>query len=168
MISAPAKPIAPRRIAPIGLGQVGQRFGADFRTTGRIKVATFDILVNISPEDVVEESRTDLGSGKLFVDINSLPPETKHADFDPVGHSGASYGVEETIIASLEETFPATGREKLPRERIGRVVQERRRRATETRKADETVAEPALKGLSDEPWRDVLDILLARIEAKVT
>jgi 3-hydroxyisobutyrate dehydrogenase-like beta-hydroxyacid dehydrogenase len=99
------------------------------------------------------------------------------------------YGVEETIIASLEETFSQMDWEKLAGYLIGRVVQHGRRRAAEMREvadteraigldpvmasatairqdwlADEVVAEPALKGLSDEQWREVLDRLIARMK----
>jgi hypothetical protein len=101
------------------------------------------------------------------------------------------FGVEETIIASLEETFPEMDWEKLAGYLIGRVVQHGRRRAAEMREvaetetaigltplmasataqrqdwlADEAVAAPALKGFKDEQWRDVLDLLIARIGEK--
>jgi len=302
-----AKPIDPRRIALIGFGEVGQRFGSEFLATGKFDVATYDILFNNSPagaalrekarilkieasasaaaaaegarivfscvtatsaKDVAEEAGTYLRPGQFFVDINSVSPETKRADADAIAPSGANYvecavmapiapygikvpillggkhgkelaailnpagmkmemasevigqasaikmcrsimikgiealavecfltsrryGVEETIIASLEETFPQMDWEKLAGYLIGRVVQHGRRRAAEMREvadtetaigltplmarataerqdwlADETVAAPELKAFADEQWRAVLDRLIARIENK--
>lgn len=299
--------IDPRRIALIGFGEVGQRFGREFRDTGRFDVATFDILFNNSAEgaalrdkaralsieaspsaaaaaegarivfscvtataakDVAEEAGSYLRPGQFFVDINSVSPETKRADADAVARSGTSYvecavmapvapygikvpillggkhgkelaailnpagmkmevasevvgqasaikmcrsimikgiealavecfltsrryGVEETIIASLEETFPQMDWEKLAGYLIGRVVQHGRRRAAEMREvsdtetaigleplmasatakrqdwlADEVAAAPELKALSDEQWRQVLDRLIERMDRK--
>jgi 3-hydroxyisobutyrate dehydrogenase-like beta-hydroxyacid dehydrogenase len=43
-------PIDPRRIALIGFGEVGQRFGKEFLAAGQFDVATYDILFNNSPE----------------------------------------------------------------------------------------------------------------------
>jgi hypothetical protein len=37
-----AKPIDPRRIALIGFGEVGQRFGRKFRETGRFDIAPYE------------------------------------------------------------------------------------------------------------------------------
>jgi 3-hydroxyisobutyrate dehydrogenase-like beta-hydroxyacid dehydrogenase len=300
-------PINPRRIALIGFGEVGQRFGKDFLATGMFDVATYDILFNNSPEgaalhetaramdieacassaaaiesshivfscvtatsakDVAEDAAHHIGAGQFFVDINSVSPDTKRADAEAIEPSGASYvecavmapvapygikvpillggkhadalakilnpagmkmemasevigqasaikmcrsimikgiealavecfltsrrfGVEETIIASLEETYPEMDWEKLAGYLIGRVVQHGRRRAAEMREvvetqtaigltplmasataqrqdwlADEAVAAPALKGFKDEQWRDVLDLLIACIEEK--
>jgi 3-hydroxyisobutyrate dehydrogenase-like beta-hydroxyacid dehydrogenase len=305
MTAAQKSSIDPRRIALIGFGEVGQRFGRDFLATGQFALATYDILFNNSAEgaglrdkarelkieacasaaaaaegaqivfsavtataarDVAEEAATYLTPGQFFVDINSVSPETKRADADAVARAGANYvecavmapiapygikvpillggksgaalaailnpigmrmevaseivgqasaikmcrsimikgiealavecfltsrryGVEETIIASLEETFPQMDWEKLAGYLIGRVVQHGRRRAAEMREvadteraigldpvmasatavrqdwlADEVVAEPALKAFSDEQWREVLDRLIARIE----
>jgi 3-hydroxyisobutyrate dehydrogenase-like beta-hydroxyacid dehydrogenase len=101
------------------------------------------------------------------------------------------YGVEDTIIASLEETFPQMDWEKLAGYLIGRVVQHGRRRAAEMREvadtetaigldplmalataarqdwlADEAIALPALKALSDAQWREMLDLLIARIRSR--
>jgi len=300
--------IDPRRIALIGFGEVGQRFGREFLATGRFDISTYDILFNNSPagaalrekaremkieacasaaaaaegaqfvfsavtataaRDVAEEAATYLVPGQFFVDINSVSPETKRADADAVARSGAHYvecavmapvapygikvpillggksgaalaallnpagmkmeiasdvvgqasaikmcrsimikgiealavecfltsrryGVEETIIASLEETFPQMDWEKLAGYLIGRVVQHGRRRAAEMREvsdteraiglepimaaatalrqdwlADEAVTEPVLKELADEQWREVLDRLIARIGKNV-
>jgi 3-hydroxyisobutyrate dehydrogenase-like beta-hydroxyacid dehydrogenase len=47
------RPIDPRRIALIGFGEVGQRFGKEFLATGRFDVATYDIFFNNSPEGAV-------------------------------------------------------------------------------------------------------------------
>ena len=101
------------------------------------------------------------------------------------------YGVEETIIASLEETFPQMDWEKLAGYLIGRVVQHGRRRAAEMREvsdtetaigldplmaaatakrqdwlADEATAAPELKAFADEEWRQVLDRLIERMKRK--
>jgi 3-hydroxyisobutyrate dehydrogenase-like beta-hydroxyacid dehydrogenase len=101
------------------------------------------------------------------------------------------YGVEETIIASLEETFPELDWEKLAGYLIGRVVQHGRRRAAEMREvadtiaavglkplmavataerqdwlADEAAAAPELKKNKDEEWRVTIDQLIARIKQK--
>lgn len=298
------KTIDHRRIALIGFGEVGQRFGREFRETGKFDIATYDILFNNSAEgaalrdkaraqqieacpsaaaaadgaqivfscvtataakDVAKEAGDYLTPGQFFVDINSVSPETKRADAEAVGRSGADYvecavmapvapygikvpillggkhgtalaailnpagmrmemasevvgqasaikmcrsimikgiealavecfltsrhyGVEETIIASLEETFPEMDWEKLAGYLIGRVVQHGRRRAAEMREvadteraiglsplmasataerqdwlADEVAAVPALKALADEEWRDMLDRVIARL-----
>ena len=300
--------IDPRRIALIGFGEVGQRFGREFLATGLFEVATYDILFNNSPtgaglreqaralkveaaasaaaaaegarivfscvtataaKDVAEEAGTYLRPGQFFVDINSVSPETKRADAAAVDPSGASYvecavmapvapygikvpillggthgkelaallnpagmrmelasavigkasaikmcrsimikgiealavecfltsrryGVEDTIIDSLEETFPQMDWEKLAGYLIGRVVQHGRRRAAEMREvaatetaigleplmaaataarqdwlADEAVAMPALKEFTDAQWRDVLDRLIERMKQNV-
>ena len=45
-----ARQIDSRRIALIGFGEVGQRFGREFRETGCFDVATYDLLFNQSPE----------------------------------------------------------------------------------------------------------------------
>jgi 3-hydroxyisobutyrate dehydrogenase-like beta-hydroxyacid dehydrogenase len=309
MTEAPpsAKAIDPRRIALIGFGEVGQRFGREFLATGLFDVSTYDILFNNSPEgaalrdkaramkieasasaaaaaegarivfscvtatsakDVAEEAATYLAPDQFFVDINSVSPETKRADADAVAGSGASYvecavmapiapygikvpillggkhgndlaailnpagmkmemaseivgqasaikmcrsimikgiealavecfltsrryGVEETIIASLEETFPQMDWEKLAGYLVGRVVQHGRRRAAEMREvadtetaiglepimasatarrqdwlADEVAAAPELKALGDAQWREVLDRLIERMKRK--
>ncbi len=101
------------------------------------------------------------------------------------------YGVEETIIASLEETFPQMDWEKLAGYLIGRVVQHGRRRAAEMREvadteaaiglepmmatatakrkdwlADEAAAAPELKALADEEWRQMLDRLIEHMKQK--
>lgn len=301
------KTIDHRRIALIGFGEVGQRFGREFRETGKFDIATYDILFNNSAEgaalrdkaraqqieacasaaaaadgaqivfscvtataakDVAKEAGDYLTPGQFFVDINSVSPETKRADAEAVGRSGADYvecavmapvapygikvpillggkhgtalaailnpagmrmemasevvgqasaikmcrsimikgiealavecfltsrhyGVEETIIASLEETFPEMDWEKLAGYLIGRVVQHGRRRAAEMREvadteraigltplmalataerqdwlADEAAAVPGLKALADEEWRDMLDHIIARLGNK--
>jgi 3-hydroxyisobutyrate dehydrogenase-like beta-hydroxyacid dehydrogenase len=301
------QPIDPRRIALIGFGEVGQRFGREFLATGLFDVATYDILFNNSPagaalrekaralkveacasaaaaaegarivfscvtatsaKDVAEEAGAYLVPGQFFVDINSVSPETKRADAAAVDRSGASYvecavmapvapygikvpillggkhgkalaailnpagmcmeiasevvgqasaikmcrsimikgieslavecfltsrryGVEDRIIASLEETFPEMDWEKLAGYLIGRVVQHGRRRAAEMREvadtetaiglkplmalataerqdwlADEAAAAPALKELPDEEWRAMLDRLIAKLAQK--
>lgn len=307
MTAATRPPIDPRRIALIGFGEVGQRFGREFLATGLFDVATYDILFNNSPagaalretaralkieaaasaaaaaegarivfscvtataaKEVAEEAGTYLTPGQFFVDINSVSPETKRADAAAVDRSGAfyvecavmapvapygikvpillggrhgkelaailnpvgmkmemasevigqasaikmcrsimikgiealavecfltsrRYGVEDTIIASLEETFPQMDWEKLAGYLIARVVQHGRRRAAEMREvadtetaigltplmasataerqdwlADETAAVPALKEFADAQWREVLDLLIERIKGK--
>lgn len=307
MTTRKTPPIDPRRIALIGFGEVGQRFGREFLATGLFDVATYDILFNNSPagaalrekaramnveacasaaaaaesariifscvtatsaKDVAEEAGSYLVPGQFFIDINSVSPETKRADADAVSRSGAAYvecavmapvapygikvpillggkhgqelaailnpagmkmemaseivgqasaikmcrsimikgiealavecfltsrryGVEDTIIASLEETFPEMDWEKLAGYLIGRVVQHGRRRAAEMREvadtesaigldplmasataqrqdwlADEAAASPALKELADAQWRAVLDLLIERIKKK--
>lgn len=300
-----ARPIDPRRIALIGFGEVGQRFGREFLATGRFDVSTYDILFDNSPQgaalrdaaramkieacasasaaaegarivfscvtatsakSVAEEAGAYLAPGQFFVNINSVSPETKRADAEAVARSGGlyvecavmapvapygikvpillggkfgkelaailnpagmrmevasevigqasaikmcrsimikglealavecfltsrRYGVEDTIIASLEETFPQMDWEKLAGYLIGRVVQHGRRRAAEMREvadtiaaiglvpvmasatarrqdwlADEAEAAPELKAFKDEEWRAVLDRLIARID----
>jgi 3-hydroxyisobutyrate dehydrogenase-like beta-hydroxyacid dehydrogenase len=101
------------------------------------------------------------------------------------------YGVEETIIASLNGTFPNMNWEKQAGYLIERVVQHGRRRAAEMREAAETVAcagldplmtaatarrqdwvadqadaQPALKAIKEAEWRATLDLLLARLAKK--
>jgi len=97
------------------------------------------------------------------------------------------YGVEDRIVASLDETFKPLQWEKLAGYLIERVVQHGRRRAAEMREAAETVAaagleplmtaatarrqdwvadqadaEPALKDNAEADWRATIDRLLAR------
>ena len=101
------------------------------------------------------------------------------------------YGVEDRIVASLDETFKPLSWEKLAGYLIERVVQHGRRRAAEMREAAETVtaagleplmtaatalrqdwvadqadALPALKAVKEEDWRNTVDALLARLAKK--
>jgi 3-hydroxyisobutyrate dehydrogenase-like beta-hydroxyacid dehydrogenase len=101
------------------------------------------------------------------------------------------YGVEDRIVASLDETFPSLDWEKLAGYLIERVVQHGRRRAAEMREAAETVAAagldplmtaataqrqgwladqaaamPALKSNEEGAWRKTLDALIARLDGK--
>ena len=103
-----------------------------------------------------------------------------------------SYGVEETIIASLEAAFPEMDWEKLAGYLIGRVVRHGRRRVAEMREVaetetamgldrlmaaataqrqdwldDEVAALPELKDFRDAQCRAVLDRPIARITAKL-
>jgi 3-hydroxyisobutyrate dehydrogenase-like beta-hydroxyacid dehydrogenase len=97
------------------------------------------------------------------------------------------YGVEDRIVASLNQTFPLDW-EKLAGYLIGRTVQHGRRRAAEMREAAETVAAagleplmtaataqrqdwvadqadavPALKAIPEAEWRATIDRLLERL-----
>ena len=101
------------------------------------------------------------------------------------------YGVEDRIVASLDETFRPLSWEKLAGYLIERVVRHGRRRAAEMREAAETVtaagleplmtaatalrqdwvadqadALPALKAVKEEDWRNTVDALLARLAKK--
>ncbi len=101
------------------------------------------------------------------------------------------YGVEDRIVASLNETFKPLDWEKLAGYLIERVVQHGRRRAAEMREAAETVsaagldplmasatalrqdwvadqadAVPALKAIVESDWRTTIDRLLARLGGK--
>jgi 3-hydroxyisobutyrate dehydrogenase-like beta-hydroxyacid dehydrogenase len=101
------------------------------------------------------------------------------------------YGVEDRIVASLDETFKPLSWEKLAGYLIERVVRHGRRRAAEMREAAETVtaagleplmtsatalrqdwvadqsdALPALKGMKEAEWRATVDQLLARLAKK--
>jgi 3-hydroxyisobutyrate dehydrogenase-like beta-hydroxyacid dehydrogenase len=55
-----ARAIDPNRIALIGFGEVGQRFGREFLETGKFSVSTYDILFNNSPAGAAlrEKART--------------------------------------------------------------------------------------------------------------
>jgi 3-hydroxyisobutyrate dehydrogenase-like beta-hydroxyacid dehydrogenase len=101
------------------------------------------------------------------------------------------YGVEDRIVASLDETFKPLDWEKLAGYLIERVVRHGRRRAAEMREAAETVARaglepmltsataarhdwvadqadalPALRANDEADWRKTLDALIARIDAR--
>jgi 3-hydroxyisobutyrate dehydrogenase-like beta-hydroxyacid dehydrogenase len=101
------------------------------------------------------------------------------------------YGVEDRIVASLNETFKPLDWEKLAGYLIERVVQHGRRRAAEMREAAETVAAaglepamtsatavrqdwvadqvaaaPALISIPEAEWRKTVDALLARLGAR--
>jgi len=219
-----------------------------------------------SARDVAEEAGGYLKPGQFFLDINSVSPETKHADEQAVSRSGASYveaavmapvapygikvpmllggkqaqelqdilapsgmkmiavsekvghasaikmcrsvfikgiealavegflaarryGVEDQVIASLDETFPSLDWEKQTGYLISRVLQHGRRRAAEMRESAETVANagieplmteatakrqdwladrveelPALKSAPEKNWRASLDAILKRLK----
>ncbi len=99
------------------------------------------------------------------------------------------YGVEDRVIASLDETFPRFDWEKQAGYMISRVLQHGRRRAAEMRESAETVAnagieplmteatakrqdwladrvdeQPALKSAPEKDWRASLDAVLKRIK----
>jgi len=101
------------------------------------------------------------------------------------------YGVEDKIVASLNETFKPLDWEKLAGYLIERVVQHGRRRAAEMREAAETVAAagldplmtsatalrqdwladevaavPSLKANAESEWRKTVDTLIARFAKK--
>ena len=99
------------------------------------------------------------------------------------------YGVEDHVIASLDETFPSLNWEKQAGYLISRVMQHGRRRAAEMRESAETVAnagieplmteatsrrqdwladrvdeQPALKTAPEKDWRASLDAVLKRLK----
>ncbi len=253
----------PRRIALIGLGEVGRTLATDLHRTGGIELCAWDRLFPVagsepqrtareltflraahSMADAVLESSLVicavtagechaaaaeaapvLARGAFYVDLNSVSPRTRvqaahtveaaagcyveaavmspiapkriaspiwlggprAAAFLPVAHSlgfagaavysaaigGASaakmcrsvlvkgmeallaeslltarrHGVEEAVLASLEDLLPGTQWRKLARYMISRSLQHGRRRAEEMREAALTVAEAGL-----EPW----------------
>jgi 3-hydroxyisobutyrate dehydrogenase-like beta-hydroxyacid dehydrogenase len=104
------------------------------------------------------------------------------------------YGVEDQVIASLDETFPSVDWEKQAGYLISRVIEHGRRRAAEMRESAETVAaigieplmtratsrrqdwladqvaeSPSLKVIPEKDWRASLDQILKRLKpAKAT
>ena len=99
------------------------------------------------------------------------------------------YGVEDRVIASLDETFPSLNWENQAGYLISRVMQHGRRRAAEMRESAETVAnagieplmteatsrrqdwladrvdeQPALKTAPEKDWRASLDVVLKRLK----
>jgi 3-hydroxyisobutyrate dehydrogenase-like beta-hydroxyacid dehydrogenase len=99
------------------------------------------------------------------------------------------YGVEDRVIASLDETFPGLNWENQAGYLISRVLQHGRRRAAEMRESAETVAnagieplmtaatakrhdwladqveeQPALKRAPEKDWRQSLDEVLKRLK----
>ncbi len=99
------------------------------------------------------------------------------------------YGVEDRIIASLDETFPSLDWEKQAGYLISRVLRHGRRRAAEMRESAETVTnagieplmteaisrrhdwladrvdeQPALKSTPEKDWRASLDAVLKRLK----
>lgn len=99
------------------------------------------------------------------------------------------YGVEDKVIASLDETFPSLDWEKQAGYLISRVIEHGRRRAAEMRESAETVAaagieplmtlatarrhdwladrvaeQPALKTAPQSEWRTSLDAVLKRLK----
>jgi 3-hydroxyisobutyrate dehydrogenase-like beta-hydroxyacid dehydrogenase len=221
-----------------------------------------------SARAVAEAAARYLGPGQLFIDLNSVSPETKRGNAAAVERSGAryveaavmapvapyglkvpillggkaaadlaallspagmklevatevvgqasamkmcrsimikgiealtveclttarQYGVEDTIIASLGQSFPSMDWEKQAGYFISRVVQHGRRRAAEMREVAATVAgvgltplmaaataarqdwvadlvaeAPDLKKAPEKEWRTTLDALLARMRTK--
>ena len=104
------------------------------------------------------------------------------------------YGVEDKVIASLDETFPSLDWEKQAGYLISRVLEHGRRRAAEMRESAETIAaagieplmtlatarrhdwfadrvaeNPSLKSAPQAEWRASLDVILKRLkQAKTT
>jgi 3-hydroxyisobutyrate dehydrogenase-like beta-hydroxyacid dehydrogenase len=103
------------------------------------------------------------------------------------------YGVEDKVIASLDETFPSVNWEKQAGYLISRVLEHGRRRAAEMRESAETVRaigleplmtlatarrqdwladrateQPALKTVPEKDWRTSLDQILKRLKAAKT
>ncbi|MGH7007491.1 MAG: DUF1932 domain-containing protein [Stellaceae bacterium] len=103
------------------------------------------------------------------------------------------YGVEDKVIASLDETFPSFDWEKQAGYLISRVVEHGRRRAAEMRESAETVAAagldplmtlatarrhdwladrvaetPSLKSAPEANWRASLDVILKRLKQATT
>ncbi len=100
------------------------------------------------------------------------------------------YGVEDKVIASLDETFPSLDWEKQAGYLISRVLQHGRRRAAEMRESAETVAaagieplmtlatarrhdwladrvaeQPSLRNVPQAEWRTSLDQILKRLKS---
>jgi 3-hydroxyisobutyrate dehydrogenase-like beta-hydroxyacid dehydrogenase len=100
------------------------------------------------------------------------------------------YGVEDTIVASLDQSYPSINWEKQAGYLIGRVVEHGRRRAAEMREVADTVAstgleplmataiadrqdwvadvvaeQPALKKAGDASWRATVDALSASLKS---
>jgi 3-hydroxyisobutyrate dehydrogenase-like beta-hydroxyacid dehydrogenase len=219
----------------------------------------------VSARDVAREAAGYLQPGQIFLDINSVSPDTKRANAASVEESGARYveaavmapvpphglkvpillggeaagqiaellgpagmklevgsavigqasaikmcrsimikgleaitvecfltarryGVEDTIVASLDQSYPSIDWEKQAGYLIGRVVAHGRRRAAEMREVADTVAgtgleplmataiadrqdwvadvvaaAPALKEADDTAWRTTLDALSASL-----
>jgi 3-hydroxyisobutyrate dehydrogenase-like beta-hydroxyacid dehydrogenase len=220
----------------------------------------------VSARDVASEAAGYLKPGQIFLDINSVSPDTKRANSAAVEKSGASYveaavmapvpphglkvpillggkaasqvadllgpagmklevgsdvigqasaikmcrsimikgleaittecfmtarryGVEDTIVASLDQSYPSINWEKQAGYLIGRVVEHGRRRAAEMREVADTVAstglepimataiadrqdwvadvvaeQPALKTAGDANWRTTVDALSASLK----
>jgi len=103
------------------------------------------------------------------------------------------YGVENQVIASLDETFPSVDWEKQAGYFISRVIEHGRRRAAEMRESAETVAavgldplmtlatakrqdwladrvveQPSLKSVPQAEWRTSLDQILKRLKSAKT
>lgn len=103
------------------------------------------------------------------------------------------YGVEDKVIASLDETFPSLDWEKQAGYLISRVLEHGRRRAAEMRESAETVAAagieplmtlatarrhdwladrvtetPSLKSMPEAAWRASLDVILKRLKPAKT
>jgi len=99
------------------------------------------------------------------------------------------YGVEDKVIASLDETFPSVDWEKQAGYFVARVIEHGRRRAAEMRESAETVRaigleplmtlaaarrqdwladravdQPALKTVPEKDWRASLDAVLKRLK----
>jgi 3-hydroxyisobutyrate dehydrogenase-like beta-hydroxyacid dehydrogenase len=224
----------------------------------------------LSARDVASEAAGYMKPGQIFLDINSVSPDTKRANAAAVETSGASYveaavmapvpphglkvpillggkaasqiaellgpagmkleigsetigqasaikmcrsimikgleaitvecfmtarryGVEDTIVASLDQSYPSIDWEKQAGYLIGRVVEHGRRRAAEMREVADTVAstgleplmataiadrqdwvadvvaeQPALKKATDTEWRATVDALSASLAAKTS
>ncbi|HEV2161907.1 MAG TPA: DUF1932 domain-containing protein [Stellaceae bacterium] len=103
------------------------------------------------------------------------------------------YGVEDKVIASLDETFPSLDWEKQAGYLISRVLEHGRRRAAEMRESAETVTAagieplmtlatarrhdwladrvaetPSLKSMPEAAWRASLDVILKRLKPAKT
>ncbi len=251
---------APLRAAAAAAGATACDSAAAAAAGARIVISA---VTAASARPVAEAAGRYLGPGQIFLDINSVSPETKRANAAAVERSGAAYveaavlaavapyglkvpillggaaagelaallapagmrlevgnavigqasaikmcrsimikglealavecfltarryGVEDAIIASLDETFPEMNWEEKAGYLISRVVQHGRRRAAEMREsaatiaeagitplmapataarhdavADQVAARPALKQIPDADWRRMADALLA-------
>ncbi len=251
----------PLRAAAAAAGAIACDSAAAAAAGARIVISA---VTAASARAVAEAAARYLGPGQIFLDLNSVSPETKRASAAAVERSGAAYveaavlaavapyglkvpillggaaagelaalltptgmrleigsavigrasaikmcrsitikglealavecfltarhyGVEDAIIASLDETFPQMNWEEKAGYLIGRVVQHGRRRAAEMRESAATIAEagiapllapataqrqdavadqvatrPELKQIADAEWRQMADALLAR------
>ena len=169
-------------VAPYGL-KVPIMLGGRAAAEAAALLGPAGMKLEIGPTEIGQASAIKMCRSIMIKGVEALAVEC----FLTARH----YGVEDRIVASLNQTFPLDW-EKLAGYLISRTVQHGRRRAAEMREvaatvtaaglapllatatadrqdwvADQAAAVPALKAVADPDWRVTLDELLARLRTPV-
>ncbi|HEX7969574.1 MAG TPA: DUF1932 domain-containing protein [Stellaceae bacterium] len=165
-------------VAPYGL-KVPILLGG--RHAGALKdvLAPAGMALEVAAAEIGKASATKMCRSIMMKGLEALAVEGLYA--------ARHYGVEDSVIASLQKTYPGMDWEKLGGYWLGRVIEHGRRRAAEMRESATTVAEtglaplmaqaiagrqdwladrvaevPMLKSAKDADWRGTLDAIAGR------